>query len=149
MRIVLQRVSHASVCVDGKIVGKIGNGLFLLVGIGPQDSSKDLEFLAKKCVEMRIFEDENGKMNLSLTDIGGAILAVSQFTLYADCRKGRRPGFSGAASPQKGENLFNEFIEIIKNKNIPVETGVFGAHMGVELCNSGPATIFLDSEQML
>ena len=145
MRVVVQRVSQASVKVDGKLTGKIGRGLMLLIGIAKEDELKDIDFIADKCVNLRIFEDENGKMNRSLLEIGGEILAVSQFTLLGNTRKGRRPSFIEAAGPEKGEEFYNLFIEKLQSYNIKIETGIFGAMMDVELINYGPVTLLIES----
>jgi D-tyrosyl-tRNA(Tyr) deacylase len=145
MRIVLQRVTEASVSVDRKPVGKIGKGLVLLVGIGPGDSEEQARILAEKCAVLRIFDDDQGKMNLSLLDIGGEILAVSQFTLYGDTRKGRRPSFTGAASPQIAEPLFNRFVAMLRDMEITAVTGIFGARMQVHIVNDGPVTFILET----
>ena len=144
MRIVVQRVSSASVSVDGVVVGKIGPGLLLLVGVGPGDDRQDLGAVAKKLVEMRIFDDEDGKMNRSVLDAGGAVLAVSQFTLFADTRRGRRPSFTGAAPPDVAKPVFDGFVDALQRTSIRVETGVFGARMDVSLVNDGPVTLILD-----
>jgi len=148
MRAVLQRVSHASVTVDGKIVGQIGPGLLILLGIGHGDSEAQVKTLAEKIVYLRIFEDEAGKMNRSLLDIGGEALVVSQFTLYADARKGRRPSFTNAAPPPLAEPLVKRFQEAIAAHGLKVAGGVFGASMQVELLNDGPVTIWMDSEEL-
>jgi len=145
MRVVVQRVSQASGKVDGKLTGKIGRGLMLLIGIAKEDELKDIDFIADKCVNLRIFEDENGKMNRSLLEIGGEILAVSQFTLLGNTRKGRRPSFIEAAGPEKGEEFYNLFIEKLQSYNIKIETGIFGAMMDVELINYGPVTLLIES----
>ncbi len=147
MRAVLQRVSEARVRVDGGIVGEIGAGLLVLLGVGREDGEQDAVYLAEKTAGLRIFEDDAGKMNLSLGDVGGAVLAVSQFTLYGDCRKGRRPGFSGAAPPQEAERLYRCYVEGLRRLEIPVATGVFRAEMAVELVNDGPVTLLLDSHR--
>lgn len=144
MRIVIQRVNSAQVEVAGEIIGKIGKGLLVLVGIGKNDDGSSIEWLANKTVDLRIFEDENQKMNLSLRDIGGGILLVSQFTLYADCQRGRRPGFDQAALPEIAEKQFNEFVQAVKNLGITTQTGRFGADMQVSLVNDGPVTIILE-----
>lgn len=150
MRILLQRVRHASVTVEGEEISRIGQGLLLLVGVGPQDSRKEADFLAEKCVNLRIFEDENGKMNRSLLDMGGDVLAVSQFTLYADCRHGRRPAFTDAAAPAMAKELYLYFVEKLREKTSgTVGEGVFGADMKVELLNDGPVTIWLDSNEIM
>jgi D-tyrosyl-tRNA(Tyr) deacylase len=144
MRIVLQRVATASVDVDGKRIANIGRGLLLFVGIASEDLTVDLAKTAKKIVDLRIFEDDEGKMNLSLRDIGGAVLAVSQFTLYADISKGRRPSFVRAAPPQLAEPLFNSFVDALRSENAEVQTGQFGAKMAVRLENDGPVTLTLE-----
>mgnify|MGYP000922897726 FL=1 len=147
MRIVLQRVKSASVSIDEVVVGKIGQGFLLLVGVGPEDSSDDASYLARKIAGMRIFSDENGKMNLSIDQIGGKILSVSQFTLFADTKKGNRPSFTGAASPDFATNLYEEFNELLRTEyGLTVETGEFGADMQVSLVNDGPVTIILDTK---
>lgn len=148
MRAVLQRVSHASVTVDGKIVGQIGPGLLILLGVGHGDSEAQVKTLAEKIVYLRIFEDEAGKMNRSLLDIGGEALVVSQFTLYADARKGRRPSFTDAAPPSLAQPLVERFQEAVAAHGLKVAGGVFGASMQVELLNDGPVTIWLDSDQL-
>ncbi len=149
MRIVLQRVARASVSVNGEQVAQIGRGLLLLVGITHDDGDEDARYLAEKCVNLRIFEDEEGKMNISGIEIGAEILAVSQFTLYADSRKGRRPSFVRAAPPEKSEPLFYRFVEYLRKMGLRTETGRFGEHMLVELVNDGPVTIILDSQELL
>lgn len=148
MKTVLQRVSRASVTVDGRIVGSIdGSGLMILIGVEQGDTEKDSVYLAQKSTELRIFNDEAGKMNLSLMDVGGGCLVVSQFTLAADWRKGRRPGFSRAAAPAEGERLYLHFVEQLKSLGVKkVETGVFGADMKVELVNDGPVTMLLENQ---
>ena len=147
MRIVLQRVKSASVSIDDVVVGKINQGFLLLVGVGPEDSSDDASYLARKIAGMRIFSDENGKMNLSINQIGGKILSVSQFTLFADTKKGNRPSFTGAASPDFATNLYEEFNELLRTEyGLTVETGEFGADMQVSLVNDGPVTIILDTK---
>lgn len=147
MRVVIQRVKEAKIEVDGNVVGSIGKGLLIYLGIGKDDSEKDVEFIADKLVNLRIFPDENDKMNLSILDVEGAILLVSQFTLYGDCRKGRRPGFDLAGEPQTAEKLYEMTIRAIRQKGIPVETGVFAAHMDVTSINDGPVTFLLDSKK--
>lgn len=147
MRVVIQRVSKASVTVEGKVVGKIGPGFLLLVGFTHDDTSADIDYLVKKIVNMRIFEDENGKMNISLLQKGYEILSVSQFTLYAQTHNGNRPGFSDAAKPEVATKLYDEFNEKLRKQNVHVETGIFGAMMEVELVNDGPVTIIIDSKQ--
>jgi D-aminoacyl-tRNA deacylase len=146
MRVLLQRVTQASVSVESQVVGKCGLGLLLFVGIGHDDTSSKLAPMAKKLSELRIFPDEDGKFDRSLLDIGGEVLAVSQFTLYADTAKGRRPGFSDAAPPAEAEKLFETFLGELKHAGIQrVRSGVFGAHMHVSLENDGPVTIMLES----
>ncbi len=147
MKVVIQRVKESSVTVGNKIVGKIGQGLNILIGVGHDDSNIDVDYLVNKCVNLRIFEDENGKMNRSLIDIDGEILAISQFTLYADCRKGRRPSFGDAAKGEQAEMLYSQFVEKLKKLNINVETGIFGADMKVDIVNDGPVTIIIESPE--
>lgn len=147
MRVVVQRVINSSVEVDGKIVGKSDRGLMLLVGFTEGDSSKEIDWMVEKVINLRIFEDENEKMNLSLKDVGGELLVVSQFTLYGDCRKGRRPSFSSAARPEVATKLYEEFIEKARKEGIVTKTGQFGAHMMVDLTNDGPVTILLESNR--
>ncbi|MBP3761719.1 MAG: D-tyrosyl-tRNA(Tyr) deacylase [Ruminococcus sp.] len=144
MKIVLQRVNSASVEVDGKICGEIQKGYLIFLGVGHDDTEQDCERLAEKIIKLRIFSDENGKINLSLADVGGHLLIVSQFTLYADCRKGNRPNFIQAGSPEKAENLYNYFVDYCRNKGIKTETGIFGADMKVSLCNDGPFTMIIE-----
>ena len=147
MRIVLQRVKSASVSIEGSVVGEINQGFLLLVGVGPEDTSDDASYLARKIAGMRIFSDENGKMNLSINQIGGKILSVSQFTLFADTKKGNRPSFTGAASPEAANQLYEEFNEKLSTEyGLTVETGEFGADMQVSLVNDGPVTIILDTK---
>jgi D-tyrosyl-tRNA(Tyr) deacylase len=146
MKAVLQRVSKAEVVVEGKQVGAIGAGLLILVGVERGDEERDSTFLAKKAVDMRIFNDDAGKMNLSVKDIGGSALIISQFTLPAEWKKGRRPSFIRAAEPAEGERLYEHFMAEVRALGIPVETGVFGAHMMVSLTNDGPVTIILDHQ---
>lgn len=145
MRIVVQRCKSAKVTVDGQVVGQIAHGLLLLVGITHDDTEKDALYLAEKVSGLRIFEDEEGKLNHSVLDVGGAILSVSQFTLYGDCRKGRRPNFMAAAKSDVASPLYDQFNEMLRSKGLTVETGVFGAEMDVELVNWGPVTMILDS----
>lgn len=145
MRALLQRVSHASVSVNDTIVGQIDQGLLILLGIGQDDSIVQAKALADKIVNLRIFEDEAGKMNRSLLDIHGEILAVSQFTLYADCQRGRRPSFTNAAPPSKAEPLFEQFKSLLTAYGLTVASGIFGADMQVDLRNNGPVTIMLDT----
>ena len=144
MKIVLQRVTNAQVDVDGKTAGKIGSGLLVLLGVGQGDTEKDCERLAEKIVNLRIFSDENDKINLSLKDIDGEMLVVSQFTLYADCKKGHRPNFLNAAKPDEANCLYEYFISVCKEKVRKVESGIFGADMKVSLLNDGPFTIILE-----
>lgn len=146
MRIVLQRVAHASVTVDEKVIGKIQRGFLLLVGVTHDDAMEDMEYLVRKIVQMRIFEDEEGKLNRSIQDIGGEILSVSQFTLYAETKKGNRPSFSKAAPGDVAIEMFEQFNGLLRETGVPVETGQFGADMKVELLNDGPVTILLDSK---
>jgi D-tyrosyl-tRNA(Tyr) deacylase len=143
---VVQRVSSATVTVKGKIVGKIGKGLLLLVGIAHSDTEKEIEFVANKCVNLRIFQDENDKMNRSLLEEKGEILVISQFTLLGDTRKGRRPSFTEAAVPEKGEKFYDYFVKILQQYGVHVETGIFGAMMNVELVNTGPVTLIVNSK---
>ncbi|MEJ8554879.1 D-aminoacyl-tRNA deacylase [Tepidibacter sp. Z1-5] len=147
MRAVVQRVSNSSVTVDQNVVGKIDKGIMVLLGVNNDDNSKDVEYLVDKIVNLRIFEDENEKMNLSLLDIKGDLLVVSQFTLYGDCRKGRRPNFTDAAKPDTAIPLYEEFIDKAKKYGIKVETGKFGAHMNVDIMNDGPVTLLIDSKK--
>jgi len=146
MRVVLQRVSRASVRVDGDVVGAIERGVVLLVGIARGDAGDVLDSVARKIVSLRIFEDEAGKMNRSLDEVHGAILAVPQFTLLGETRKGRRPSFTRAALPQEAAPLFDRFVESLRGLQVPVETGVFGAKMAVELVNDGPVTFIVETE---
>lgn len=144
MRVVLQRVSRASVRIDGAVVGEVGRGLVVLLGIAPDDDAAAAEWLAKKVVELRIFADDEGKMNRSVAEVGGGVLIVSQFTLYGDCQKGRRPSFLGAARPETAIPLYEAFITAVKAEGVPVATGQFGAMMDVELVNDGPVTLILE-----
>lgn len=148
MRALLQRVSRASVTVNEQIVGQSGQGLVVLLGVGQEDSEVQVKTLADKIVHLRIFGDDNGKMNRSLLDIHGDVLVVSQFTLYADTRRGRRPGFTHAAPPEVAETLFEQFKQTLASYGLTVASGIFAAHMTLETCNEGPVTIWLDSEQM-
>ncbi len=145
MKTVLQRVSQAAVSVEGKLISEIGKGLVVLVGVEQGDSEKDATYLAEKILHLRIFEDEAGKMNLSLLDVHGSLLVVSQFTLLGDCRKGRRPSFTKAAEPELARYLYEFFIEELKRGGLPVATGIFQAHMTVQIFNDGPVTLILDS----
>lgn len=146
MRAVCQRVSRASVTVDGEVVGRIGGGWLVLLGIGPADDETVAARLADKIVGLRVFEDEEGKMNRSALDVGGSVLVVSQFTLYADTSRGRRPGFTGAAPPAIAEPLVERFATLVRERGLTVEMGRFGAHMAVELVNDGPVTIVFTEE---
>ena len=146
MKVILQRVLKSSVEVEGEVVGTSQNGFCILTGISPDDTEQTLTKMAEKIVNLRVFEDDNGKMNKSLIDINGSALIVSQFTLLADCSHGRRPSFTNAGNPQKAKELFDLFVEKVKNLGIPVETGVFGADMLVTIYNTGPATFILESE---
>lgn len=148
MRACVQRVSQASVTVDGQVVGRIERGLLVLLGVSGEDTEHDARQLADKICGLRIFEDADGKMNLSLEEIGGAMLVVSQFTLYGDCRKGRRPSFTAAAPPALAEQLYNTFIAAVGVRGLRVETGLFRAHMHVALINDGPVTLLLDSRKV-
>lgn len=145
MKVVIQRVKKAQVVIDEELVGDIKQGLLLLVGVGPDDEQEDLDYAVRKITNMRIFSDDMGKMNLSVQDVKGSILSVSQFTLFADTKKGNRPAFTGAAKPDKAEQLYNAFNEALA-QCVPVETGVFGADMHVSLVNDGPVTIILDTK---
>ena len=147
VKALIQRVSHAAVSVDGEVVGSIGAGLCALVGVGSDDADPDAVLLADRIVGLRIFEDEAGKMNRSLADAGGSLLAVSQFTLMADTRRGRRPSFVGAAPPEQAEPLIGRLVEAARDLGVDVATGRFRAHMEVELCNDGPVTILLDTRE--
>lgn len=147
MRAVVQRVSRAKVTVAGQVAGEIGAGLLVLLGVGEGDTSDDAESLAEKIVGLRIFPDDGGKMNRSLGEIGGGLLAVSQFTLYGDCRKGRRPSFIAAARPEIALELYRTFVAEVRGRGIPVVTGRFQEHMDVELVNDGPVTLLLDSRK--
>jgi D-aminoacyl-tRNA deacylase len=146
VRIVVQRCKEASVTVDGKVVGAIGPGLMLLVGVTHEDTEQDAKFASEKIAGLRIFEDDQGKMNLSVQETGGAILSVSQFTLYGDCRKGRRPNFMAAARPEQAEPLYERFNALLRELGLQVETGVFGAMMDVTLINDGPVTLIVESK---
>ncbi len=147
MKVVIQRVKESNVTVQNKIVGKIGQGLNILVGVGHNDTSIDVDYLVNKCLNLRIFEDEYGKMNRSLIDVDGEILAISQFTLYADCRKGRRPSFGDAAKGEQAEMIYQQFVEKLRKFNINVESGVFGTEMKVDIVNDGPVTIIIESPE--
>lgn len=145
MRVVIQRVSNASVSVDGEVISSISRGLLALLGVAKDDTEADAKYLADKTANLRIFEDDAGKMNLSVRDINGEALVVSQFTLYGDCRKGRRPSFTAAARPPKAEALYESYVSALTDMGLQTKTGVFQAHMHVELNNDGPVTILLDS----
>ncbi len=146
MRVVLQRVSRGRVSVDGRTVAEIGQGMVILLGVGPQDGEEQAAFLVDKLANLRIFEDEQGKINLSLLDVGGAAIVVSQFTLYADTRKGRRPSFTDAAPPEIARLLVDRFAALLRARGVPTQQGEFGAHMLVEIANDGPVTIMLEKD---
>ncbi len=148
MRIVVQRVTEASVKVDGNIVGKVGKGLLVLAAVAPGDEESDIKFIADKIVNLRIFEDENEKMNLSVKDVDGGVLIISQFTLFGDCRKGRRPNFSASCEPVKAEQMYEKLISEVSSMGVHTEKGIFGADMKVQLLNDGPVTILLDSNKL-
>lgn len=148
MRLVIQRVKNASVTVDNEVTGKIGKGYLVLVGVSDSDTESTVDKLIRKMIGLRIFEDENGKTNLSLADVSGSLLLVSQFTLYANCRKGNRPSFIEAGSPEKAEALYEYMIRECKKSVPEVQTGIFGADMEVSLVNDGPFTVILDSDQL-
>ena len=148
MRAVLTRVKYASVTIDGQTVGKIGQGFLILLGVGPADTEKECRLLAEKALGLRVFEDENGKMNLGLEQVGGQVLVVSQFTLYGNCRKGRRPSFAEAAPPELGEAMYERFLELCRELGYPPQHGRFGADMKVESLNDGPVTLLLDTDQL-
>lgn len=145
MKVVVQHSKQAKVVIEGETVGSIDSGLVLLVGMTHEDTEADVKWMADKVANLRIFEDESGKMNHSISDVGGQLLSVSQFTLYGDCRKGRRPNFMAAARPEQAEQLYDLFNETLRSTGLVVETGRFGAMMDVELVNSGPITLILDS----
>jgi len=147
MRAIIQRVKKSSVTVDGRIVGEIGAGLLIFLGVAKDDHEKDADYLVEKIINLRIFEDENGKMNLSLLDAGGQMLVVSQFTLLGDCRKGRRPSFINAARPETARQLYEYFVEKSSSRGLAVETGIFQAMMDVALINDGPVTFILESRR--
>lgn len=145
MRAVVQRCKSGSVSVGGRVIGSVGHGYVVLLGVARADSESDATYIADKLIHLRVFEDENGKMNKSLIDTGGGILAVSQFTLYGDTRDGRRPSFTNAAPPDEALRLFEHFVGVLRSRGVQVETGEFGAHMVVEIVNDGPVTILMDS----
>ena len=149
MRAILTRVNSASVAIDGEVVGSIGKGFLILLGVGPNDTAEHCKFLAQKALGLRVFEDEAGKMNLGLEAVGGQVLVVSQFTLYGNCRKGRRPSFTDAANPELGNRLYEKFLEECTRLGFPPQHGIFGADMQVASVNDGPVTLILDTKQLL
>ena len=149
MRAVLTRVKSASVEIDGQIVGQIGQGFLILLGVGPEDTEEKCRYLCEKALGLRVFEDENGKMNKSLADVGGQVLVVSQFTLYGNCRKGRRPSFTDAAGPELGNRLYELFLACCEQLGYPPQHGQFGADMKVASVNDGPVTLILDTDQLM
>ena len=149
MRAVLTRVNSASVTIDGEVVGKIGKGFLILLGVGPEDTEKECRYLAEKALGLRVFEDENGKMNLGLDSVNGEVLVVSQFTLFGNVRKGRRPSFTEAADPELGNRLYERFLAICEELGYPPQHGRFGADMQVESVNDGPVTLILDTVQLM
>ena len=149
MRAVLTKVTSASVTIDGEIVGSIGKGFLILLGVGPNDTEKECRYLAEKALGLRLFSDENDKMNLGLEAIHGEVLVVSQFTLYGNCRKGRRPSFTDAAPPALGEEMYEKFLSICEELGYPPQHGRFGADMKVESINDGPVTLILDTDQLM
>ena len=149
MRAVLTRVNSASVSIDGEVVGKIGKGFLILLGVGPEDTPEQSRYLAEKALGLRVFEDQNEKMNLGLSDVGGQVLVVSQFTLYGNCRKGRRPSFTEAAPPELGNWLYEQFLADCQDLGFPPQHGRFGANMQVESVNDGPVTLILDTDQLM
>jgi D-tyrosyl-tRNA(Tyr) deacylase len=149
MRAVLTRVTSASVTIDGEVVGEIGKGFLILLGVGPNDTEKECRHLAEKALGLRVFEDENGKMNLGLEQVGGEVLVVSQFTLYGNCRKGRRPSFTEAAGPELGNALYEKFLQVCEDLGFPPQHGRFGADMKVTSVNDGPVTLILDTDQLM
>lgn len=149
MRAVIQRVSKASVTVEGRVTGSIGAGLAVLIGIAPDDGAEDIDFMVRKLLNLRIFPDKDGRFDLSLSDIGGAVLLVSQFTLFGDCRKGNRPSFSRAADPEAAELIYESMIMKLEETGIIVSSGIFGAHMEVNIVNDGPVTLILDSRKRI
>ena len=149
MRAVLTRVNSASVTIDGEVVGKIGKGFLILLGVGPNDTEKECRYLAEKALGLRIFTDDQDKMNLGLADVGGQVLVVSQFTLYGNCRKGRRPSFVEAAGPELGNRLYEQFLKDCEDLGFPPQHGRFGASMQVESVNDGPVTLILDTDELM
>ena len=149
MRAVLTRVNSASVTIDGQVVGRIGKGFLILLGVGPNDTEKECRYLAEKALSLRIFTDDQDKMNLGLSDVGGQVLVVSQFTLYGNCRKGRRPSFVEAAGPELGNRLYEQFLKDCEDLGFPPQHGEFGAHMQVESVNNGPVTLILDTDELM
>ncbi len=149
MRAVLTRVKSASVTIDGQTVGSIGQGFLILLGVGPEDTEVHCRYLAQKALSLRVFEDDQGKMNCGLEQVNGQVLVVSQFTLYGNCRKGRRPSFAGAAPPELGEKLYEKFLEICAESGFPPQHGQFGADMQVTSVNDGPVTLILDTDQLM
>ena len=149
MRAVLTRVNSASVSIAGQVVGQIGKGFLILLGVGPEDRPEDCRYLAEKALSLRVFEDENGKMNKGLEDVAGQVLVVSQFTLYGNCRKGRRPSFTDAAPPDLGNAMYEKFLAICQELGYPPQHGRFGADMKVESINDGPVTLILDTDQLM
>ena len=149
MRAVLTRVQSASVTIDGQIVGQIGKGFLILLGVGPEDDESHCKYLAEKALGLRVFEDENGKMNLGLSEVEGQVLVVSQFTLYGNCRKGRRPSFTDAAGPELGNRLYEQFLAECEKLGYPPQHGQFGADMQVASINDGPVTLILDTQQLM
>ncbi|HAX98791.1 MAG TPA: D-tyrosyl-tRNA(Tyr) deacylase [Candidatus Atribacteria bacterium] len=147
MKALIQRVNKAQVLIDGKIAGKIGKGMVVFLGIGKNDSSVDIDFMARKIPQLRIFEDVQGKMNICLKKIQGEILLISQFTLYGNCRRGHRPSYDEAAAPLEAKKLYDQVAQKLRDQNLTIAEGVFGAMMQVELCNDGPVTILLDSKE--
>ena len=149
MRAVVIRVSRASITINGADGGSMGKGFLVLVGVKPEDTEKEAAYLAKKCAELRVFEDENGKMNKALADVGGSMMVVSNFTLYADCSHGRRPDFFGAAKPDIAIPVYEHFLSEVKSRGIPMICGKFGADMAIDHVNDGPVTIIMDTDQMM
>ena len=149
MRAVVTRVNEASVTIDGEVTGKIGKGFLILLGVGPEDTEAHCRYLAEKALGLRVFEDENEKMNLGLADVGGQVLVVSQFTLYGNCRKGRRPSFAEAANPELGNRLYAQFLKDCADLGFPPQHGQFGADMQVASVNDGPVTLILDTKQLM